>query len=128
MPILKRIGSTGVWTIFAIASICATSVGAQIQGPPYPSIFDQTASERMGPQNEAVDAGKYQRVLYVSAAGSDDKGDGSKEQPWATPAGALAKITDASQDNLHAVFVSAGSYPVKDMQLKEHVHLYGGFD
>src|SRR5437867_5392107 len=92
------------------------------------TVFDRTVMRRMGPQNDPVDLAKYQRVVYVSKSGSDQKGDGSKSNTWATPARALAAIADAKPGNTYAVLVAAGNYNVVNMQLKAHLHLCGGFD
>jgi parallel beta helix pectate lyase-like protein len=119
--------ATVVVGLGAAAVLRTPEVSAKMPSSPA-SVFDRTVMQRMGPQNDVVDTGKYKRVVYVSKNGSDQKGDGSKSNAWATPTQALAAITDAKEGNTYAVLVAAGNYKVVDMKLKPYVHLYGGFD
>jgi hypothetical protein len=82
---------------------------------------------KYGPRNEPVDLGQYQQVRYVSiSTGSDVTGNGTQANPWATPWHALDQINDASAGNVYAVLVAEGEYGGGVIQMKSHVHLFGG--
>ncbi|MEZ5275110.1 MAG: right-handed parallel beta-helix repeat-containing protein [Opitutaceae bacterium] len=83
---------------------------------------------RVGPRTEAVAIGNFARVYYVSAStGSDAKGDGSVERPWASVSGALAAVEDATMDSPVALLVAAGEYRGRTLVCRSFVSLYGGF-
>jgi len=89
---------------------------------------DQKTSLASGPNNQAVNKDAYSKIYYVADdLGSDKSGDGSQQKPWASINHALSKITDASEDNVHALFVTEGDYSKATMQMKEFVDIYGGF-
>lgn len=83
---------------------------------------------RVGPRTERVETEAYAQILYVSAkSGSDAKGDGSSEHPWASLSAALAQAEDASADHRMAVLVAAGEYFGATLTGRSFVDLYGGF-
>lgn len=71
----------------------------------------------------------YPTVWHVSAGtGSDTEGDGSAASPWASIHHALSQVHEARLSNRHAILVAAGTYTGGAFEMKEFVHLYGGFD
>ncbi len=84
---------------------------------------------RVGPRTVEVAIEDYAGLQYVSTAnGSDKKGDGTEENPWASIEEALRGINDARASKRYAVLVAAGTYFRGTIQMQEHVDLYGGFD
>lgn len=82
----------------------------------------------IGPKTEAIDFKYFNKIYYVSTqTGSDQSGDGSKEQPWQTLTFGLSKINDASESNQCAVLVAEGTHNSGTIVMKEWVDLYGGF-
>ncbi len=77
---------------------------------------------------EAIDKSEYESIFYVSSGGSDEKGDGSRELPFATPAAALKELSENSTGQAAALFVAAGTYNVNNLHLLPGLHLFGGFD
>lgn len=62
-----------------------------------------------------------ENVIYVSIAGNDETGDGSKENPYATIYHANELITDNSESNPYKIIVANGTYT--DLQER-----YAGID
>lgn len=62
-----------------------------------------------------------ENVIYVSIAGNDETGDGSKEKPYATIYHANELITDNSESNPYKIIVANGTYT--DLQER-----YAGID
>ncbi len=84
---------------------------------------------KVGPRTVNVEINDYAGLRYVSAAvGSDKKGVGTEESPWASIHEALRNIDDADASKRYAVLVAAGAYFRGTIQMKEHIDLYGGFD
>jgi len=84
---------------------------------------------KVGPRTVEVTVEDYAGLRYVSAAnGSDQKGDGTKKNPWASIEEVLRRIDDAGAFRRYAVLVAAGPYFRGTIRMKEHVDLYGGFD
>jgi hypothetical protein len=82
-----------------------------------------------GPSTTPVNLALYRQVRHVSqAAGSDQAGDGSSGNPWATVRHAVSQIGDASVSNAYAVLVAAGTYTGGTILMKPYVDIYGGFD
>ncbi len=78
-----------------------------------------------GPQTEPVDAQDYKRVLYVSSTtGSDEKGNGTRNAPWAS----LTHALENARGRTVALLVSAGSYGEHSLAPRKGLHLYGGFN
>jgi len=89
---------------------------------------DQNTSPDSGPINEVVNKDDYTKIVYVADdLGSDESGDGSQQKPWTSINHALSKITDASKDNVYALFVTEGDYSKATILMKEFVDIYGGF-
>ncbi len=85
--------------------------------------------EKVGPKTEKINRDSYQKIVYISAIiGSDKTGDGSEENPWQTLVTAFTKITDATNSNRYAIFVSTGTYDQGTLGMKEWIDLYGGFN
>ncbi len=84
-------------------------------------------AQEAGPATQKVDAGKYSKIYYVSAADSNMNGDGSKENPWNSITQALNKINDASSNKKYAVEVAEGKYSEATIQIKEYVDIYRRF-
>lgn len=82
-----------------------------------------------GPNNVVVVVGSYARIWYVTQIrGSDSQGDGSKTKPWKTVKRALQETQDASSKHRYAICVAAGEYQCDQLQMREHVDIYGGFE
>ena len=88
-----------------------------------------------GPQTSEVimegytETRSYHQTYYVSvSAGSDENGDGSRSRPWASIRYALGQIEDNRLSNRQAILVAGGEYTEGSFEMKEYVHLYGGFD
>lgn len=76
-----------------------------------------------------TDTHPYHQIHYVSATtGSDAHGDGTRGRPWASIRHALDQIDDARLMNRQAILVAKGKYGRETLQMKEYVHLYGGFN
>ena len=83
----------------------------------------------VGPNNEAVVLSSYGAVYYVSAsAGSDSKGDGSREEPWSSILHALKQVHTANASGKVAILVAEGAYGHGTIAMREYVDLFGGFD
>jgi len=109
--------------VFIACAPTTTLAGDQVQPPPLPV----REPENIGPRTEAVDPRAYAGVLHV-AAGSSDRGDGSRGAPLATISQALARVVDAGEGKRHAVLVAAGEYKGETIRMKPYVDLFGGFD
>jgi hypothetical protein len=92
------------------------------------SLASPAAAGTAGPRNQAVPLSEYQTVRYVSAAGSDRSGDGTKAKPWATLPHALSQAGAAGPSARVAVLVATGVYRGQTIQLKPFVDLFGGYD
>ncbi|HEY0863961.1 MAG TPA: DUF1565 domain-containing protein [Lacunisphaera sp.] len=79
----------------------------------------------LGPRTVAVPLAEYTAVHHVSAAGSDETGDGSRAHPWKTIRHALAQPVAKGRT---AVLVAMGRYQEGVLAMKPTVDLYGGFD
>ena len=119
----------------AAVALCALGVSAQSLRAEMPLFSDIAETKAVGPQTEAVDRAAYGHVLHVSALAAPAPaaavavdGDGSKDKPFATIQAALDAAKDVSASQRYAILVAAGSYAVVDLQMREHVDLYGGFN
>jgi hypothetical protein len=85
---------------------------------------------QVGPATISVRAETYSHVYYVSkTTGHNDRGDGSRDKPWATVWPALGRAgREAGPERRYAVFVAEGTYLDRQLQMKPHVDLYGGFE
>ena len=88
-----------------------------------------------GPQTSEVimegytETRSYHQTYYVSVStGSDENGDGSRSRPWASIRYAHGQIEDNRLSNRQAILVAGGEYTEGLFEMKEYVHLYGGFD
>lgn len=80
----------------------------------------------VGPETNPVDTAAYATVIHVCATHGDDRrGTGSPESPLASIPSALTRAISAPAPQ--AILVAAGAYGGATLQLKENVHLYGGF-
>jgi hypothetical protein len=77
--------------------------------------------------NETVPLDNYHVVFYVAARGSDETGNGSLENPYASPLKAIGTVSGSEASKRYAILVSEGTYRVNDLQMKPYVDLYGGF-
>jgi hypothetical protein len=94
-----------------------------------PASLSMRNPDQVGPKTEQVNTEKYRQIFYVSLkAGSDQKGDGTKSNPWQTLVHALLSIDGLPQSSPCAVFVAAGVYDQGTIIMKPSVDLYGGFD
>lgn len=85
--------------------------------------------QAVGPLNTAVAKEDFAHLWYVSqTTGSDSQGDGSQANPWNSIEKALAETPKASRDGRTAIFVAAGKYACQELQLREYVAIFGGFD
>ena len=84
--------------------------------------------DSIGPATTVVDSQIYDQIRYVSSSrGSNENGNGTRENPWMSVTFALGKIDSASAEKKFAILVSEGSYPHGTIIMKEYVDLYGGF-
>lgn len=118
-----------------LAIWCANPAAAQLlyesaQVTPF-DIFGM----QLGPRTQPVamqgylETDAYPVTWHVSAqTGSDTEGDGSPSAPWASIHHALSRVHDARLSRRHAILVARGTYTGGTFEMKEFVHLYGGFD
>lgn len=85
-------------------------------------------SENIGPRTEQIDLTKFSKVLYVSVSEENLQLDGSKENPFDSINDAIAVLNNLSNSNQAAILVSAGIYSSETIEMKEYVHLYGGYN
>jgi hypothetical protein len=86
-----------------------------------------TDGEEAGASRNPLDPGDNPNVYYVSAStGSDETGNGSGVNPWATIQYAVDEVT-GTQTNPVDIRVAAGSYD-EHVILGEYENLYGGYD
>ncbi len=82
----------------------------------------------VGPRTVVVNQLEYEELYYVSqTTGSNNKGDGSRAEPWQTIQFALGEIQDATAKHRVAVQIAAGTYEGATIVMKEYVDLFGGF-
>ncbi len=97
------------------------------QGPLFTG--DRLADELLGPVTEKIDLTKYNNIFHISVtAGSDKRGDGSKEKPWQTIGYGLIHTAGSTPVSRSALFIAAGCYNENTIEMQPHVDLYGGFD
>ena len=77
--------------------------------------------EKIKDIENSIDNTTLHNTLYVSTAGNDETGDGTKENPYATIYKANETITDSSETNKYEIIVKQGTYT--DLQEK-----YSGVD
>ena len=83
---------------------------------------------QVGPVTDRVELDTYARVYYVSVTtGSDDGGQGTRREPWASVSLALEHAVRESQATA-AILVAAGRYEENSLAMRSGVDLYGGFD
>jgi hypothetical protein len=80
------------------------------------------------PQTQQIDLTKFSKVIYVSSFETNENQNGTKENSYTTIKEAVDKLSGLSKDSQAAVLVSEGNYTSKTIDLKEYVHLYGGYD
>jgi hypothetical protein len=75
------------------------------------------------------DQSSYTKIFYVSDADDQDEpGNGTIKNPWTSINYALDQISDASDAQRYAIFISAGTYSKNTLNLKSHIDLFGGYD
>lgn len=85
-------------------------------------------AEQHGPRSTPVDLLRYSAVYYVDQQrGDDTRGNGSREQPWASLMKALESAGTPGATRRAAVLVSQGRYAQPTFVLKAHVDFFGGF-
>lgn len=83
--------------------------------------------ENLGPRTESV--GDFPVLLYVSVeTGQGGSGDGSKKRPYQNLSAALSRGVQMTGNGEVAILVAQGTYTETPVQMKEGVHLFGGFD
>lgn len=93
------------------------------------STQQNSSTPNIGPKTVIVNLENYHQVIYISSKnGSDEKGNGSANQPWASISFALDQIQDAEPETRYAVFISSGDYAHTPIKMKLYVDLYGGFE
>lgn len=97
------------------ASTSSSKVGSDIQ-------------ENILPKTQLVDLTKFSKVIYVSSFGNNENQNGTKESPYLTVKDAVDNLGKLSEDMKTAVLVAFGNYETETINLKEYIHLYGGFD
>ncbi len=89
----------------------------------------ETSPKTIGPRTTKIHESSYSNIFFVSSKnGFDQRGNGSKEQPWQTIQFALSQIRDASSTNRYAICVAEGTYTGNTIVMKPYIDLYGGFD
>lgn len=73
-------------------------------------------NEVLGGEIKEISKGTSMKYLYVSVNGSDETGDGSKDNPYASIYKANSVITDNSELNRYTIIVGNGTYT--DLQTK----------
>ena len=85
--------------------------------PPAPNPKTMLPVDELGPKSDPVDTNLYHRVVYVSPT-SD----------YTSPEAALNGITNNKTTRRYVVLVAAGYYKTVNLQMKENIDLFGGFD
>lgn len=80
------------------------------------------------PRTQQIDLTKFSKVIYVFSLGTNENQNGTKENPYTTVKDAVDNLEKLSENMKAAVLVAAGTYETNTLNLKEHIHLYGGFD
>ncbi len=81
--------------------------------------------EDISPRTIKIDESKYNKVIYVLSSADDVRGNGTKELPYAS----IKKAVSVSNDGeLTAILVACGRYTENNIQLKDGVSLFGGYD
>lgn len=80
------------------------------------------------PQTQQIDLTKFSKVIYVSSLGTNENQSGTKGNPYTTVKEAVNKIENLLDNTQAAVLVSAGNYITGTIELREFIHLYGGFN
>lgn len=80
------------------------------------------------PRTQQIDLTKFSKVIYVTSLGTNVNQNGTKENPYTTVKEAVDNLEKLSKNMKTAVMVAAGTYETNTINLKEHIHLYGGFD
>jgi len=84
-----------------------------------------SSKELTSPKTIQVDLTKYAAAVYITTEGDDTIGNGSKQAPYAT----IQKgVSAQTMDGLTAVLVARGEYSENNIQLKNGVSLFGGFN
>ncbi len=86
------------------------------------------SAQVIGPKTTEVNMASYSKIVYVAETGSDQSGNGTKQNPYKSIGFALSKLSGLSSNNKGAVLVAKGSYTSQTIQLKSFADLYGGFD
>ncbi|KUG25589.1 hypothetical protein ASZ90_004585 [hydrocarbon metagenome] len=81
-----------------------------------------------GPITNQVDLGKYSHLLFVSENGSDEKNNGTKENPFKTIQYAVSKANNLTESTRTAILVAEGIYEGETIHLKKFIDLFGGFN
>jgi hypothetical protein len=112
------------------AVIIATCAAPASAAGGIPLMKDFADAQTAGPHTQPLDLKLYQQVLYVGSAAGAGAGDadGSKQRPYPQLQAALDHAANTAPDARCAILVSAGTYEVVDLQMKQHVDLFGGFD
>jgi hypothetical protein len=81
----------------------------------------------VGPRTLPVETSKYTQVYYV-APGGRGPGEGTRGNPWRSPAQALRRLDGVPADQRVAILVAAGTYDDETVVMRERVDLWGGFE
>lgn len=76
----------------------------------YVNVYDEEGNVKKSTNTETLIAQIVLPDIYVSITGSDDTGDGSKENPYAT----VSKAIDSAVDG-NKIFIAAGTYELEPM-------------
>lgn len=86
------------------------------------------SAQVIGPKTADIDISSYSKIIHVAETGSDQSGDGTKQNPYRSISFALSKLPLLTANYKGAVLVAKGSYTGQTIQLKSFADLYGGFD
>jgi hypothetical protein len=79
------------------------------------------------PRTQVVDLSKYKTVLYVSAEGIENSIDIS-DTMYTSIHAALSVFDNLSESDKAAVLVAGGTYSEETLEIKDFIHLYGGYN
>ncbi|VAX21023.1 hypothetical protein MNBD_IGNAVI01-403 [hydrothermal vent metagenome] len=84
---------------------------------------------KIGPSTEHVEKNNYAEIFYISQSnGYDEKGNGSRENPWKTIINAFNKVNNESENHVIAFFIAEGIYSGSTIEMRQFIDLFGGFD
>lgn len=87
-----------------------------------------SSAQVKGPLTNQIDLDRYSQVLFISENGSDEKNNGTKDNPFKTIQYAVSKTNNLTESTRTAILVAEGIYGGETISLKSFIDLYGGFN